>query len=322
MEAILRSGLKFWRSVAGEDGEVERVLRRYYRTIRSRVRKEYVGENYITFWSGRERRRIGIYLNGSCHLTAFFSCRPAVQKRLDGVCCVFNDGDISNTRSDFLLQTLKRFPEEAISLAVEKLRLRHDYFRPRLFEKTFMAQGPGGLEEFPKTVVAMSIGSDLVRNAYRHRQHGFLVDPGGWWLNQPMDRVLTELSSVTWFREQFVQEGRIRVEDFAENFAEIVKLVKQHTGAHLLVYNVPTVEPGNQTHNYQFVKYSQGRRNREFHLALAELSRKLDFSIVDIDRILKRSGMGSQLDFAHFSPREYQPIAAETFRVMQDLGVF
>ena len=39
-----------------------------------------------------------------------------------------------------------------------------------------------------------------IRTGYRHKEHGFVVDPGGDWLNQSLDAVLNDLASVPVFR--------------------------------------------------------------------------------------------------------------------------
>ena len=100
-----------------------------------------------------------------------------------------------------------------------------------------------------------------------------------------------------------------------------VKELREKTGADIVVFNLPTVEAGNVTHNYQFVKNPLTAPMREFNLALVELSRKLNLSIVDVDRILKANGIASQVDFFHFPAERYQPVAQETLRVIQELGI-
>lgn len=330
MEALLKTGLRLWRGFAGEDTRLERVLRRHYksvrrhyRTVRSRIDQEVVGENYLLFWArSREKTRVGIYLKGGCHLRTIFACKTMIQPDLNGTCCIFNDGEIAGARSDFILQTLSDMPQETLDQIFAKLDIPEHYFRPKLFERTFFVPGLRELDEFPKSVVFFSTASDLTRNIYRHRETGILVDPGGWWLTQPMERVLGDLSSLGWFRENFENIGRIDVQTFASNYEKIIDLVRKRTGAHVIVFNVPTVEPGNLTHNYQFVRNPLVRRAWEFNVALAELSRKLDFPIVDLDRILKKAGVGGQKDFAHFSTDLIPVVAKEAFAVMGDLKVF
>lgn len=321
MEALLKTGLKLWRRFAGQDTRLERVLRWYYKTARSRIFKEVVGGNYVFFWArSRAGKRVGIYIKGTCHLQVVFACKEMIQKTLNGTCCIFQDGEIAGSRSDFILQTLNHTPREFLDQIVEKLKMPEDYFLPKVFERTFSV--PDLRQEFSKSVVFFNIGPDVVRNIYRHRETGMLVDPGGWWLNQPMQQVLGDLSSVGWFRENFESVGRMEVQAFASNYGKMIDLVRKHTGAHVVVFNVPTVEPGKLVHNYQFVRDPLVKRTREFNVALAELSRKLDFPIVDVDRIMKKAGVGAQKDFAHFSPELTPVIAREAFAVMSDLRVF
>src|SRR5205807_4769011 len=126
---------------------------------------------------------------------------------------------------------------------------------------------------------------------YRHREHGLLVDPGGVWLSSSLEPILDDPSAVRWFRENFVSVGRIPVEAFVENFTRIIHLLRSQAGAHILVFNTLTVDPGGTVHNYQFVRNPHALRRREFHVALAELSRKLDFPVIDVDHVLKRAGV-------------------------------
>ncbi len=63
-------------------------------------------------------------------------------------------------------------------------------------------------------------------------------------------------------------------------------------------------------------------RWREFNIALMELSRKLDFTVVDMDRILKFAGIRTQVEFAHFLPRQNLFVAHEIFRILKERGVF
>jgi hypothetical protein len=160
-----------------------------------------------------------------------------------------------------------------------------------------------------------------MRTAYRHRENGLLVDPGGAWLNQSLELTLQDLSVATWFRRNFVSVGRTSVDNFVESFAQVVRLVKRRTGAHVFVFNSLTVDPGGTLHNYQLVKNCHAIRRRQFHLALVDLSRQLDFSIIDLDRIIKRAGVQMHVDFGHAPPVFNPLIAQEVVRMVRDLGV-
>ena len=330
MEALFKTGLRLWQGFAGQDTLLERVLRRHYttvrkhyRAVRSRINKEIVGENYVLFWTRfKEGRRVGIYVKGDCQLQAIFACKPIIRRTLNGSCCIFNDGEVAGSRSDFILQTLSDKPQECFDQISAKLKIPAHYFRPGLFERMLSVPGLPGQQGFPKSVVFLSTGSDFMRILYRHRETGILVDPGGWWLTQPMERVLGDLSSVRWFRENFESIGRIEVQTFVSNYEKIIDLVRKRSGAHVVVFNIPTVEPRKLVHNFQFVQLPLIKRTREFNVALAELSRKLDFPIIDIDRIVKKAGIREQKDSWHFSPDLIPVVAEEVVGTMRDLKIF
>lgn len=323
METLLKSGMRVWRNFAGKDTAVKRFLKHQYKKIKSWSEEKYFGENFVIFWSGAHSgNHVGIYLKGSCDLVSIFSCQPLIQHVLNGTCCIIREGLASDSRSDLILQTLQNIPQTWLDPVIDRLKLSPDYFTPLLFERNFIVDRIHRPMEFPKKVIFISIGPDIIRTLYKHRKHGFLVDPGGWWLNRSLDTVLADLSAVTWFKQTFTRIGKMSVNNFQENLAKIIKLLKKNTDAHIIVFNALTVEPNTLTHNYQFVKNSLSMRCREFNLALVELSRKLDFSILDVDRILKRAGTRCQMDVGHFPPEIYQPIAQEAFRMMRDLDIF
>jgi hypothetical protein len=323
MEKVLRFGLRAWRKIAGNETFLERLLKKQYRALRSRIERKVVGPNFVYFWAGSKRsRRIGIYARGSCDLLSLFSCQPLIQKELDGSCCLLFEGAVWDSSTALTLQALQALPLEIVDPVIEKLKLPNNYFSAgQLFKKTLAVQSLDGEEEFRKDVIVMSSGSDLIRTLYRHKEHGFLVDPGGWWFNQGMTKVLGDSSAATWFRKHFESVGRISADGFAANLAKIIAVLRERTDAHILVYNVLTIEPGSQVHDYRLIKNSFAKRAREFNLSLIELSRQLDFAIIDVDRALKRDGVSSQVDYAHFPPALYPAVAKEVFRVIKELGV-
>lgn len=290
--------------------------------MKTLTQNQYSGESFITFWNEpRGEERLGVYAFGGCDLHTAFACAPLIAQVWDGTCSILKEGKISDARSDLVLQTLRDHRPEDLAPVIEKFRLAKDIFRPRLFEKTFVVEGPDGPEEFPKSVILLDFGPDVNRTVYRNRETGLLVDPGAGWLDRPFQQVLGELSAASWFRDRFENIGQIGVEAFAENFTKIIGLLKTRIGVPILVYNVLTVEPRTRIHTYQFVNNPQVPRRREFNLALVELSRRLDFSIVDMDRLLKGAGLETQLDFGHLDPRLNIVVAQEVVRIMRDCEV-
>ena len=190
-----------------------------------------------------------------------------------------------------------------------------------MFEPTFRLPGYGYLGDFPKQVVVLSMAADLVRSVYQHREHGLLVDPGGWWLNQDLSLVLSNLDKVTWFRENFKKLGKLPIEQFQANYRRLIPAIKERTGAQVVILNSLEVEPGSQVHNYELSVNAGTERRRAFNLALVDLSRELDFSILDVDRIMKKRGVEEQVDFAHFTTEGFRPLGEEMSRIFRDMGV-
>ncbi len=305
----------------GDDGYQRRIEETEIE--RSRSKKMYVGRESVLLWSeSLEGLPIGIYASGARYCNPLFACAPLIQPLLRGGCCIFRDGP-TNARSDLLLQTTRDLPPEWVKPVIEKLELPPSYFQPRFFDKTFLVSGPDGVQEFPKTVIALSIVPDVVSTCYRHRELGFLVDPGPSWVTHYMAEAESGYpEKLLWFHENFESVGKMTVELFQESFAELVRVTRACTGAYILVFNTVTASPGAPCHNYQFLSNQRGRRRLEFNLALVELSRKLDFPIVDVDRIFKRAGVQAQVNWDSFDPRLHLLVAEETLRIFKGWGVF
>lgn len=270
-------------------------------------------------------------------MPSLFAAVSLVKEELNGTFCLLNRGTgIADARADILLQTLKEVPEEQLCGIVDpstmsqrarkscegvpSLGLPLDYFRPDLFDPEFAVPEHPELGTFPKSVVVLSSGSSFARTAYRHREHGYLVDPGGFWLNQSMEKVLKDLSKAMWFKENFQSVGKLSPEDFHEVFGELVRQVKQRTGAQVLVMNLLVIDPGSSLHNYRFAGKVQAVRRRDFDLALRDLSAELDFHILDVDRLIKLSGASGQIDFAHYPRERSHLIGRELYRLIEQLG--
>jgi hypothetical protein len=265
--------------------------------------------------------RRGILLRGGCDMPSAFTAAPLIAQDMQGTVAIFRQiGGTGGHRSDQILQTLEDLDSDTVRETQEKLKLNAHYFTPTFFEPTFRVPNLPQAGEFPKNVIVLGIASDEVRQVYRHREHGFVVDPGGWWLNQDLNNVLDDLSAVEWFRKTFKRAGRMSLDDFRKNNARLVAETRERVGADIVYYNTMVVDPANPTHNYQLVKAAHNVRRREFTIALAELSQDLGFSIVDVDRILKIAGAEEQVDFAHFPVDRMMPIGAELHRILRSLG--
>ncbi len=338
---IFRPGLELWQSLFGDETRVEIWSKQQYYLFEHRINRwqegkklknskkiisdsSYLTDDYSIFWSETEREnRIGIYVNEGCDLQAIFACIPLIKPQLKGSCCIFKENTMGKFRSDMLLQNyFNTYPDEVVEPVTTKLAIPADSFHTNLFDQNFSVTGINGSEEFPKSVIILTVGRDYRRAIYKHREHGFLIDPGIWWLNQSMDSVLKDLPTAKWFREKFISIGQMTVADFSDNLGKLIKLLREKTNAHILVFNLLTLDPGDLTHNYQFVKKSERIRRMEFNLALAELSQQLNFSIVDMDRILKKAGIANMPDFVHYPQELYPTVAEEVFAILTELGIF
>jgi hypothetical protein len=275
---------------------------------------------------GADERQVGIYLRGACDLPAMFTMAPLIREDIRGSCCIVRDPlRIAGSRSDFLLHALEGHgnpPAEALREAEERLSLKNGYFSARLFDPTFTIDFKEGKTTFPKTVVVLSIAPDYSRTLYRHKEHGFMVDPGGFWLDQSMENVLGDLDRVAWFKKNFQNIGRLTPDQVASSFGTLVRRVQQDVGAHVLVFSLLTVDPSDPIHSYRLAPKADTTRRREFAVALAELSAELDFDIVDIDRILKLGGVTEQVDYEHFTQAQFAPIGAEGYRILKEREIF
>ncbi len=324
----VKLALKSWRSVFGNGTRVENwVKERYLNSLRNELRKES-GPGWVQFSGGAfvivsespdfpEPRR-GVVLKGGCDLPSVYTAGPLLRQGIQGTIAIARHfGGTGGNRSDQILQTLDNLPEDAIAETRRMLDLGDEYFSPTFFQPTFTVPQMPEAGTFNKDLVIMSIASDETRQMYEHREHGFLADPGGWWLNQDLDRVLGDLSAVEWFRQTFRRIGRMSVDDFRKANTRLVQEIRGRLGAKVVYYNSLVLDPSNPTHNYQLIKAAHSTRRREFAIALAELSQQLDFPIVDVDRILKEEGVEAQVDFAHFPVDRMAPIGAEVYRVMK-----
>lgn len=286
------------------------------------------GDNFVVIRSRQAdtENRTGVLLSGGCDLATAFTAAPLLGETLTGALAMANIGTgsvLGSHRTDQILQTIEGSVDGVDTTEVtDLLNLTPHYFSPRLFtEPDFEIPDAARFGRFPKTVIVLSIGSDLVRSIFRHKEHGYLVDPGGFWLNNLSDRTLPDPEVARWFKKNFESVGRLDVDEFVENMEAVIRLIRQKTGAHVLVYNSLVVEPGSPHHNYQLLPTAHPLRRREFNLALTELSAKLDFHVVDVDRILKEVGVVEQVDFAHIPTEKARPIGEEVHRILRELEV-
>lgn len=271
---------------------------------------------------GPRERRMGIYAYGGCDLDAIVPAGRYLRGRVPGLTSVVHVGDIAIGRSDFMLQGLESPPApEHVAEVSEVLGLDEGHFAATLFEPNFTVPNHLDLGEFAKNVVVLSIAPDMVRTMYRHREHGYLLDPGGFWLGSDLSKVLGDLDKVKWFAANFKKVGRIKVEDSMANFERIISLLRTQVGAEVIFANALVVDPGITTFDYRLSHSPHTSRRREFVLGLVELSRQLDFPILDIDSLTKRDGVTGMGDFVHYTAEQKLTIGEHVADTLIDSGL-
>jgi hypothetical protein len=313
--------------VGGKQNALERTLKRRQKEAMETERgPNWVQQSSQFFAVVRSRTepepRRGIFMYGGCDLPTLFLTVPLWRDEVKGTVAIAKpDRQLGSAHTSQLLQSLDGIPDDVIEDTCRRLRIPRSFFRPVLFEPTFSIKGHPELGSFPKSVVVLSVGSDLVRVLHRHREYGFLVDIGGWWRNQSLEKAMTDLDAARWFSERFETVGRVGVDEFQANLHKVIRLIKDRLNAQVIVFNTLEVDPSNPTHNYQLIGPGHAARRRRFNLALADLSAELDFPIMDVDRVLKEQGVNELVDFAHFPVQHKLPVAREGYPILKDLGI-
>lgn len=308
------------RKVIGQDSSVEQRARGLRNMLRFRLGRPITRRDFYASPQG-DGSRLGIMAVGGCDAGTAVGAGPMLARSRHRPVCVAWIGRAPETRSDLLVQTLNP-PDPAVTREVsEMLGLDPDYFNPRLFASEFTPPNQGGIGRFPVEAVVLSISTDTSRTLYRHREHGFLVDPGGWWLAGEMGEVLADKTIVKWFAQNFEKIGRISLEDSMSNFERIVNEVRRGSGAYVVVMNVLSVDPGSAALDYKFSNSPNRVRRREFNIALAELADRLDFPVLDVDRIAKSTGIAGQADFVHYTPDQKRLITQDLIRILSAAGL-
>ena len=326
-QALVRAA-RAWRSVAGDKTALEKYVKRRYRKVlqkeTGRYATQFSGPNEVVVRAKAkpDEPKVGIFLKGGCDLPTMFLMGPMIRDDLrTGTVAIHRPSEsVGSSHSSQLLESSAGIPMDLIVETCRRLEIKRSFFKPVLFEDRFGLSALPKMGSFPKTVVVLSIASDLTRSLHRHREHGFLVDIGGWWLNQSLDKAIKDVDTLRWFKDTFEPVGRTGVHEFQANFESIVKRLNQ-MGSHTIVLNSLGLDPQNPTHNYQLLNVDQATRRRDFNAAIADLSSSVGFHVLDVDRILKLQGVKEQVDFAHASLEAKLPIAREGYRILRELEV-
>lgn len=308
------------RSLFGLDNPIERFIRSVQHRIKYQTRG-FVRTTTACVFKGDPDRRIGLYSYSGCDTWAIADAGPLLKKVTGATGGIFAQGRADFTRSDLILQAREGVAPEFVEEMSERLGGKAIMFTPTLFEEEFTIPAHRYAGSFKKDIVVLSMSSDLSRVVYRHKTNGFLIDPGGFWLAGDLADALPDPDVVKWVNKHFEKVGRISLDEAISNYRKIIRDVRSSTQAHVVMFNSLTVDPGRRVLDYKLAHSPHRTRRRQFASALVELARELDFSIVDVDRIVKGIGVQGMGDFVKLTPRHKRAVGAELIRVLKDREV-
>jgi len=172
------------------------------------------------------------------------------------------------------------------------------------------------LFDAPTDVVVLSLQSVATNALVRHRRDGWLLLPDHIESWDADSRALLE--------KECEYAGLAPVEPTLHRIRELILAIEQHLGAHVLVYNLSPLTPGERTHCWLgSANDSLELRVRRLNLGLAALSAELGFSIVDVDRIAACAGAERlKVDLFHLTAEGWRLVAEEVVRILEERGCF
>jgi hypothetical protein len=118
-----------------------------------------------------------------------------------------------------------------------------------------------------------------------------------------------------------VAEAVAAVED---DLLKVIELVKEEIEAHVLVTNVSTIDPADETVTYQGLEIEPFvLRAHRLDLLLIEVSHSVGISIIDVDRLVAELGADGNVEGpARYGREVCERVASEVVRVLTDYGFF
>jgi hypothetical protein len=167
----------------------------------------------------------------------------------------------------------------------------------------------------PTDVVVLSLQSIATNALVRHRRDG--------WLLLPDDFESWDAESRSYLENECEYAGLAPIEAALDRLEQLIIAIEEKLGAQVLVYNLSPVTPGERTHCWIGAEDSLGLRVKRLNLGLAELSARMGFSIVDVDRIVACAGADRlKIDLFHLNAEGWRLVAEEVVRILEERGSF
>lgn len=174
-------------------------------------------------------------------------------------------------------------------------------------------QHVSGLFDAPVDAVVLSLQSATTNALVRHRRDGWLLLPDAFesW----------DAPSRAFLQQECENAGLASLEDTMARLERLAGAIDEKLGVPLLVYNLSPAVPGERTHCWLGAEDSLSLRVRRFNVALAELSTRVGFSIVDVERIAAAAGTDRvKVDLLHLTAEGWRLVAEEVVRILEEQG--
>lgn len=119
-------------------------------------------------------------------------------------------------------------------------------------------------------------------------------------------------------------KGSARGVLFLEQLLELIRVIKQEFGCHIIFMNASTIDPANHVSRFSrlAVEPAYLTANR-LNLALIRASIEEGISIIDVDRLIAEMGAADNVEgFLEYSVTGSDAICNELIRVVDDYGFF
>jgi hypothetical protein len=175
-------------------------------------------------------------------------------------------------------------------------------------------QHRSALFDGPSDLVVLSLQPEVMNTRLMHRASGVSLlseDVRGW------DAARRQQLEAAWRKS-----GAIPLAQSMAALERLLDAIALELQAPVLIYNLCPILPGEKAHSYLGAADALALRIRRFNLALAELSTRRDFSIVDVERISAGAGAESlKVDQLHFTAAGWRLIAEEVLRIAGERGL-
>jgi hypothetical protein len=107
-----------------------------------------------------------------------------------------------------------------------------------------------------------------------------------------------------------------------EGLLQLIRVVKEGIGAHVIVYNCSPLDPDDQRHNYHGVADTLSVAIHRLNLALMYASMEEGISILDVERLVAEVGASQVLGALRYADEAQRSIGQEFLRIVEDIGFF